>query len=564
MTISSNKNSGYMVFTKLSNAQPIMYGNSKTNFAVKITNVGRIIISGLHISGFTNGIILSGISTNNQIINNVMSSNYAYGIYFNSSGNINNNFIFSNTFNNYGTGGTGIFLALGNNNFIRNNSIQKYQYGITLTGTCTNNRIVNNVINSNFLIGIYLNSGYINNNFILSNTFFGSIGNGIEIFNGNYNFIQNNSLHKFNTGIYINNSSPGSSNNYISRNNFATNSFYDIYVSGFGCGNTYIVTNKMNNGGNGSHCSIYIDTSYGTMIKSNQIVGINGTGVYLSTAQSNFLLNNIISTTNNTYGIELQNCYNNKIMSNNLFGNKQLVGIYLWTADNNAIKYNKIHNNKENGIQLFSSANYNYLDNNLVYSNLGPNILSTSSFSNIFISNIIWGPNSTVGIELTGGIANKVYRNLIFNNVTNIIITGNETGNKIVNNTIGKSTSGSGILWSGTASGNMYNNIILSNTQYGINRTSSGTVFVGYNDIYGNTPAATNGGITWGNGNTLINPLLNTVTSWTISSVSSPAIDSGTNYWVSLGYNGNGWDMGYRISFFCCALHHHYKNSPFY
>ena len=81
--------------------------------------------------------------------------------------------------------------------------------------------------------------------------------------------------------------------------------------------------------------------------------------------------------------------------------------------------------------------------------------------------------------------------------------------------------------------------------------TSTGLVFAGYNDIYGNTSGATNGGIIWGNGNTLLAPRLNTVTGYTIMSALSPAVDTATNIpGVSSTFNGLGPDMGYKESAF--------------
>ena len=61
----------------------------------------------------------------------------------------------------------------------------------------------------------------------------------------------------------------------------------------------------------------------------------------------------------------------------------------------------------------------------------------------------------------------------------------------------------------------------------------------------------TNGGITWDNGNTLLDPRLNTVTGYTITSALSSAVDTATNIpGVSSAFNGLGPDMGYKESAF--------------
>ena len=105
----------------------------------------------------------------------------------------------------------------------------------------------------------------------------------------------------------------------------------------------------------------------------------------------------------------------------------------------------------------------------------------------------------------------------------------------------------------------MYNNIILSNGDgggfdCGINVNSTGVVYVAYNDIFGNANAQTNnpgGGMVWGPGNKLTDPMLDTVSAYTITSTLSPAVDSATNILgVSDIYNGFGPDMGWKESAF--------------
>ncbi len=113
--------------------------------------------------------------------------------------------------------------------------------------------------------------------------------------------------------------------------------------------------------------------------------------------------------------------------------------------------------------------------------------------------------------------------------------------------------SGSGIYWSSFASGSVLNNIIISNGSsagdYGIYINTTDSVFIAHNDLYGNQDGPTNnlgGGMIWGSGNTLEDPLINTMGDCEIMSESSPAVDSGTNIpGVITNYFGNGPDMGW-------------------
>ena len=90
--IYSNKNSGFMIFTALSNNKsPVLTGYGVTNYGFFITNTDNLIIKDLKIKTFNNsGIYLTGDATNNYIIRNTIYSNDSYGIYINGDDADNN------------------------------------------------------------------------------------------------------------------------------------------------------------------------------------------------------------------------------------------------------------------------------------------------------------------------------------------------------------------------------------------------------------------------------------------------------------------------------------------
>ncbi|MDD5066834.1 MAG: right-handed parallel beta-helix repeat-containing protein, partial [bacterium] len=194
------------------------------------------------------------------------------------------------------------------------------------------------------------------------------------------------------------------------------------------------------------------------------------------------------------------------------------------------------------------------------WSNNKPPILdgtSTSNFAfyisnvnNIRIVNMIIKNYADNGIRIAGTVTNvRIYRGLFYNNPVHISINGESINCELINNTIFGSTTGDGIVWNDNSSGVLYNNIILSNNLYGVRKNSTGSVVLNYNDFHGNSSGPTNGNLTWENRNLLGDPMLNTITSFTISSRYSYALDSASNiFGVSDIYRGKGPDMGWKES----------------
>ena len=198
----------------------------------------------------------------------------------------------------------------------------------------------------------------------------------------------------------------------------------------------------------------------------------------------------------------------------------------------------------------------NIFINNSVYSNgnIGINISLNCSNYNAIVSNKIWG-HPAEGIALSGSDYYEIYRNRIYRNNVGIGVYSGASNIKIINNTIFGSGA-DGVFWNSTSCGTMYNNIILSNGdiagEYGIDNAGSGDVYAAYNDIFGLQTAFTNSGsgtLTLGPGNIYTDPMIETVTSFTIISASSPAVDNGIEYPpITDGWQKGGPDMGWKES----------------
>ncbi|MBN1899353.1 MAG: VCBS repeat-containing protein, partial [Spirochaetes bacterium] len=182
--------------------------------------------------------------------------------------------------------------------------------------------------------------------------------------------------------------------------------------------------------------------------------------------------------------------------------------------------------------------------------------------SRLRINGFVIHSNQNCGIKIMGSDVTNVRftRILIKDNQTNVALDGITRNIEFINNTICKSRSGDGVLFKDGAGGVMFNNIILSNQLYGVKHNSTRSVTLNYNDIFGNNSGSTSGGFVWGSRNWLYDPMLETVSGYTIASVYSWALDSGTNIFpISDVYQGNGPDMGWKESSLV-RIH----NGPFY
>jgi len=209
-----------------------------------------------------NGIVLSEYSSNNTIIDNII-TNSNHGIDLDSSNN--NNLISDN--------------AITNNNY----------YGIHLSHS-SNNIIMDNTITENSNDGISLGFSD-NNNIISGNTIISNRG-GIDFYNSDNNIITDNTITK--SEYYGTVLSEFSSNNLISNNTITNNDYTGIRIRRMSYNNT-VVDNTIS------------ENSY------------NGMAIYDS--QENAISGNTI-TLNKNNGIYLEFASNNKIYHNNFMDNK--------------------------------------------------------------------------------------------------------------------------------------------------------------------------------------------------------------------------------------------------
>ena len=325
----------------------------------------------------------------------------------------------------------------------------------------------------------------------------------------------------------------------------------------------------LNGGGNLAN-AFDINGAPRVLIQRLKIKRFNPDGIKVEgVAQSNIIFANTIYS-NQSKGIDFNwnaGIRYNIIYSNNFFGPNQSYGIYVLNTGKNQFRNNKLYNNSWLGIDLEGAAISNVISGNQIYSNsvYGIRIANNAGtpVGNSILSNVIFGAPQQDGIDLEGGSSNLIARNLIRNNTTyGIFLQGSAGYYKIINNTLYNNNNNGAYFMANTSSGTLFNNIFLSNGNTGINRATPNPVYAGYNDFYANTFAPTNGGVTWGPGNKLTNPLLNT-TSFTITSASSPAVDTGTtNAPYTKPYNGNGPDMGWKESAFVYSIPVQLANSP--
>ena len=321
-----------------------------------------------------------------------------------------------------------------------------------------------------------------------------------------------------------------STNNKIINNNIYNNDSYGIYIRYEDAQKNYIYGNNI--WGSDQNYGIRISDGKNNIVESNLIHNNDSYGIYLYRAESNDIIRNTIYSNNND-GIRLYDSHGNYIFNNDIHGPGQADGIETaGSSSHNLISSNYLFFHSSDGIDISDGSN-NYIIKNMIISNetYGINIHNDDSDNNLISSNIITGTNQNYGIYIRDAADNKLYRNLIsYNQYSGIYLAGNSTGTKIINNTIFGSLTSDGIRCYDASSGEIYNNIILSNgngsSDRGIENNGSGEINVNYNIIYGNVAGPINGPLLLGTNNIFTDPLIDTVSSFTITSLSSPAVDS--------------------------------------
>ncbi|MCK5562045.1 MAG: right-handed parallel beta-helix repeat-containing protein [Thermoplasmata archaeon] len=308
----------------------------------------KIIADGVKVSGFTLGtgyasVSLSGTS-NCDIMNNIISNGFGYGILIGGANNCNikNNKILENE-------QYGIYLVSSSNIKITDNIFEKN--GIFIDGNELAHFNSHNIPTSNIVNGeplyYYKDSDGINidglpiGQLILTNCTNMNIKNlqiidteiGIEILYSTNIRISNSNIssNKYG-GIFL---SPYSTDNLF-KGNYISKNKYGIHFNPDSHNNIILNNDICFN----DPCGVFADEASNINTENNEFNG-NNYGIYASKSLSNEIINNTFSSNNN--GIYLESSHNNEIINNEVSNNEN--GINLFSSNNNKIYHNSFINN---------------------------------------------------------------------------------------------------------------------------------------------------------------------------------------------------------------------------
>ena len=302
----------------------IVDGSGSDVFTLKADGIR---IEGFTIKGGYDGIHI--LSNNNTIINNIISSNDAYGIYLYKS---NNHMIRKNEFMN-----DGIFVDDSYNNIVEDNTVNGKPL-VYLEDE--SDRIIDNA--GQVILVKCKNITVMNSE--LTNTDI-----GVELWQSDNCLISNNNISSnVYNGIYL----KYSNNNSISNNKICSNGWDGIGLYGYS--NNNIISN--NNISNNEYDGIDLCSSNNTII--NNIISSNNVyGIFIWYSNNNSISDNIISS-NNYDGIYFYGYLSsNNIISNNNISSNGRYGIFLIDSNNNIIYLNNFINNTHNVYSSYYSTN---------------------------------------------------------------------------------------------------------------------------------------------------------------------------------------------------------------
>ena len=247
--------------------------------------------------------------------------------------------------------GAGVFLWNTTNSKIENVTVTRSHYGVFLGDSCNNTLSANTVANCTYGISLEASFWQSNNNTIIGNNVI-SNSRGIDLDTSNNNIITDNIVTDNSNGIYL-----WDSSNNILFGNIVSSSKYGIELWAYG--------------------------SYGNILSGN-VVSLSGVdGIVLNGANNNTLSGNIVSS-NGQYGITLM-ADNNIIYGNILINNSGSYwssGIYFGWTRNNIISSNAIKNNSR-GIFLYGEGDNNQIFHNNFINNTHQ-VVSSEEHSNIW------------------------------------------------------------------------------------------------------------------------------------------------------------------------------------
>jgi parallel beta-helix repeat protein len=299
----------------------------------------------------------------------------------------------------------GIEVAYTTNIIIANNNISSNdRYGILLIESSNSTITDNNVTNNEW--GIVLdksNNNIVTKNNVLWNNHYGS-SCGINVgLSSNNNIIVDNYVSNNYIGIGLTGSS---SNNTVINNNISNNDCGIGLV--FSPSENVIEWNTISSN---NEYGIYFSSSANNNLIRNNNISNGDYGIYVQSSNSNIITDNVISNNNN--GCFLQESSNNIITHNNISNNGN--GIYLlYSFDNNVVMSNTIVLNSNDGIMIYYSSNNNITGNYISDNYKGVNI-SQSSSDNLVGGNTV--SNNDYGFYIDWTSDNFIYHNNIINNI---------------------------------------------------------------------------------------------------------------------------------------------------
>lgn len=407
----------------------ILDGNSTGN-VIKITanhaNVTGFTIqhgnNGIYLKNEGNGVYLSFCNIQGNIVRNNTNGIHLTGS--SSNNNVSYNIITNN--------GHGIVLSYSGRNTLLGNNITNNRYNFEVEGFAFSH-LNNYVDTSNIVDGkpIYYLIGTVNaifgaesnagtvflitcQNVTVKDLTLTNNGAGVYLWNTTNSEIKNVTVTRSRCGVYL-----GDSCNNSLSDNMVANCTYGISLDTglLNCNNNTIIDNNLVSNSRG----IYLDTSSYNIITDN-IVTDNSKGIYLYTSSDNILSRNIVSLSG--YGVELLGSGPGNIFSNNVVVLSGTDGIVFNGADNNTLSMNIISSNGQYGITLMA-------DNNIIHGNTINNsglsgIYMGWTSSNILSFNIF--ENNTRGIFFySEGENNKIFHNNFKNNTAQIMGAGEQS-----------------------------------------------------------------------------------------------------------------------------------------
>ncbi len=325
--------------------------------AISLSGVRNCHISNITVSDSYNGMAFSE-ANNNTIVDNVIQSINASGVFLHESENI---VVSSNTFLN---NGYGISLYSSKRIILRNNSMNKG--GIHIYGYTVDNWNTHDIDTSNIIDGkaIYYWKD------VIGGTVPSDAGQVI-LANCTEALVEKQSISNVSIGILIGHSS----NNTISDNtvlrgsigflqssyNNITNNSGDNCSIGFGdlSNRNTIINNTVRNA---DYAAFSIYSSHGNLLAKNVLLN-NGYGVYASYATGNVVSGNYIASGN--FGVYFKHSTNNVIANNTVMDNSNGISLphsFHWIGgpcEDNLIYHNNLINNSLQAVD----EGYNQWDN---------------------------------------------------------------------------------------------------------------------------------------------------------------------------------------------------------